>query len=54
MTDKYYIDPEQLLADSFRLAQQVHRSGYEPTFIMALWAVRQLVWLCRNTLRITI
>ena len=37
MTDKYYIDPEQLLADSFRLAQQVHRSGYEPTFIMALW-----------------
>ena len=37
MTDKLYIGAEELLADSFRLAQQVHQSGYEPTFIMALW-----------------
>ena len=37
MTDKFYIGAEELLADSFRLAQQVHQSGYEPTFIMALW-----------------
>lgn len=37
MTDKFYIGAEDLLADSFRLAHQVHQSGFEPTFIMALW-----------------
>ena len=37
MTEKFYIGAEDLLADSFRLAQHVHQSGFEPTFIMALW-----------------
>ena len=37
MTDKLYLDANRLLNDSFRLAHQVYRSGFEPTFIMALW-----------------
>ena len=37
MTEKFYIGAEDLLADSFRLARRVHQSGFEPTFIMALW-----------------
>lgn len=37
MTDKLYLDADRLLNDSFRLADQVYRSGFEPTFIMALW-----------------
>ena len=37
MTQKLFLDADQLLNDSFRLADQVYRSGYEPTFIMALW-----------------
>ena len=37
MTDKLYLDANRLLNDSFRLADQVYRSGFEPTFIMALW-----------------
>jgi hypoxanthine phosphoribosyltransferase len=37
MTQKLFLDANRLLNDSFRLADQVYRSGYEPTFIMALW-----------------
>ena len=37
MTDKLYLDANRLLTDSFRLADMVYRSGFEPTFIMALW-----------------
>ena len=37
MTQKLFLDADELLNDSFRLADQVYRSGYEPTFIMALW-----------------
>lgn len=37
MTQKLFLDANRLLNDSFRLADLVYRSGYEPTFIMALW-----------------
>lgn len=37
MTDKLYLDANRLLNDSFRLAHQIYLSGFEPTFIMALW-----------------
>lgn len=37
MTDKHYLDANQLLQDSFRLADKVYKSGYRPTFILALW-----------------
>lgn len=37
MTDKHYLDADQLLHDSFRLAHEVYSDGYRPTFIMALW-----------------
>jgi len=37
MADKYYLDAQQLLEDSFRLAAQVYRSGYRPSFIVAVW-----------------
>ena len=37
MTDKLYLDANRLLTDSFRLADVVYRSGFKPTFIMALW-----------------
>lgn len=35
--DKLYLSAQGLLEDSFRLAQQVHASGFRPTFIVALW-----------------
>ncbi|MAW46867.1 MAG: hypoxanthine phosphoribosyltransferase [Gammaproteobacteria bacterium TMED30] len=37
MTDKIYIKAQDLLEDSFRLAQHVRKDGFEPTFIVALW-----------------
>lgn len=37
MADKIYLDAQQLLEDSFRLAAQVYRSGYRPSFIVAVW-----------------
>jgi hypoxanthine phosphoribosyltransferase len=37
LTDKWFISAEELLADSFELAQRVLASGYRPTFIVALW-----------------
>lgn len=37
MTKKIYLDAQQLLEDSFRLAVQVFNSGYRPTFILAVW-----------------
>ena len=37
MTTKYYIDTQQLLEDSFRLAALVYRSGFRPSFIVAVW-----------------
>ena len=37
MTEKFYIDAQGLLEDSFRLAANVYASGFRPTFIVAIW-----------------
>jgi hypoxanthine phosphoribosyltransferase len=37
MTYKHYLDANELLNDSFRLAHRVYQSGFRPSFIMALW-----------------
>ncbi len=37
MAEKIYLDAQQLLEDSFRLAAAVYRSGYRPSFIVAVW-----------------
>ena len=37
MTSKHYLDANELLSDSFRLANKVYQSGFRPSFIMALW-----------------
>lgn len=35
--DKVYLTGQGLLEDSFKLAQKVLESGFEPTFIIAVW-----------------
>ncbi len=37
MVEKVYIDAQALLEDSFKLAAQVFKSGFRPTFIVAIW-----------------
>jgi len=37
MVEKTYLDAQQLLEDSFQLAANVYRSGFRPTFIVAIW-----------------
>lgn len=37
MTEKVYLDAQTLLEDAFKLGAQVLESGFEPTFILALW-----------------
>lgn len=37
MSEKVYIDAQQLLEDSFQLAANVYQSGFRPTFIVAIW-----------------
>ena len=37
MSEKLYLDAQQLLEDSFKLAANVYRSGFRPTFIVAIW-----------------
>jgi len=37
MSKKLYLDAQQLLEDSFRLAAMVYRSGFRPSFIVAVW-----------------
>lgn len=37
MTEKFYIDTQGLLEDSFQLAANVYTSGFRPTFIVAVW-----------------
>lgn len=32
-----YLDAQTLLEDSFRLGAEIHRSGFRPTFIVAVW-----------------
>ena len=34
---KLYLDSQQLLEDSFRLAAKVYKSGFRPSFIVAVW-----------------
>ncbi len=34
---KKYLSAQQLLEDSFRLGMEVYRSGFRPSFIMAIW-----------------
>ena len=35
--DKLYIEAEELLKDSFRLAWQVYESGFRPNYIVGVW-----------------
>jgi len=37
MVEKFYISPQSLLDDSFRLGAEIVNSGFEPSFIIALW-----------------
>jgi len=37
MADKLYLSAQGLLEDSFRLGAKVLASGFEPTFIVAIW-----------------
>ena len=37
MSDKQYLSADQLLVDSFRLAERVYSSGFKPTMIIAIW-----------------
>lgn len=37
MTEKTYIDAQQLLDDSFRLALDIYESGYRPDYIVGVW-----------------
>ena len=37
MSEKLYLNPQQLLEDSFSLAAKVYRSGFRPSFIVAVW-----------------
>ena len=35
--DKVYITADQLLLDSFKLAEQIYLSGFKPDFIIGVW-----------------
>ncbi|SVC79146.1 uncharacterized protein METZ01_LOCUS332000, partial [marine metagenome] len=35
--DKHFISADELLTDSFRLADQIYRSGFRPHFIVGVW-----------------
>lgn len=37
MTEKHFIDANSLQQDAFKLAAQVMQSGFQPTFIVAIW-----------------
>ncbi len=37
MQAKRFIDEQQLLEDSFRLARQIYHSGFRPDFIVGVW-----------------
>ena len=37
MKEKRYLDAQELLEDSMRLGMKVFRSGFVPTFIVAIW-----------------
>jgi len=54
MTDKLFIDAQQLLEDSFKLGIDIYRSGFKPNFIVGIWrggtpvgiAVQELLDYC--------
>ena len=35
--DKLFIQADELLQDSFKLAWQVYESGYRPNYIVGVW-----------------
>ena len=35
--EKVYIGAKELLVDSFRLAEQIYKSGFRPNFIVGVW-----------------
>jgi len=35
--NKHFISADDLMADSFRLADQIYRSGFQPQFIVGVW-----------------
>lgn len=37
MTDKLYINAQDLLEDSFRLGAKIIKSGFKPNFIIGIW-----------------
>ncbi|MEM6707878.1 MAG: phosphoribosyltransferase family protein [Pseudomonadota bacterium] len=37
MTDKLYLEADQLLLDSFELGTRIVESGFEPTLLIAIW-----------------
>lgn len=37
MSEKLYLDAQELLEDSFKLAAEIYDSGFRPTFIVAVW-----------------
>ncbi len=54
MSEKYYINANELLTDSFRLALEIHKSGFRPDFIVGVWrggtpvgiAVQEMLHVC--------
>lgn len=37
MSEKLFVTAESLLRDSMELARRIVRSGFRPTFLVALW-----------------
>ena len=37
MSEKHYIDAQQLLEDSFRLGAKIIKDGFRPTIMIAIW-----------------
>ena len=37
MSEKVYLDAQELLEDSFRLGAEIIKSGFKPTLIIAIW-----------------
>ncbi|MCP4188710.1 MAG: hypoxanthine phosphoribosyltransferase [Gammaproteobacteria bacterium] len=37
MTEKLYLDAQQLLEDSFRLGAEIIKDGFRPTMMIAIW-----------------
>ena len=37
MDDKQYLSAQELLNDSFELGLRIYKSGFRPSFIIAIW-----------------